>query len=48
MTRDLFVTRLYEADLGEAALADLAHSIRALSRVDGAGRRWSRDHAYLG
>jgi uncharacterized protein (TIGR02466 family) len=48
MTRDLFVTRLYEADLGEAALADLAHSIRALSRDDGAGRRWSRDHAYLG
>lgn len=49
MTRDLFVTRLYEADLGEEALvADLAHSIRSLAVEDEAGRRWSSEHRYAG
>lgn len=48
-TRSLFVTLLYEADLGEdALLADLAHSIRSLADLDQAGRRWSRDKNYGG
>ena len=49
MTRSLFVTKLYEAELGdEALLADLAHSIRTLASDDEAGRRWSREHGYAG
>src|SRR6476661_4415100 len=49
MTRSLFATRLYEADLGDnALLADLAHSIRALAQDDEAGRRWSKEHRYSG
>jgi uncharacterized protein (TIGR02466 family) len=49
MTRSLFVTRLYEADIADAALlADLARSIRSLAADDEAGRRWSRDHHYPG
>jgi len=49
MTRTLFPTRLYEADLGDAALlADLAHSIRTLASDDEAGIRWSREHRYAG
>jgi len=49
MTRDLFVTRLYEAEIGdERLLGELAHSIRAFARDDEAGRRWSRDHRYAG
>jgi uncharacterized protein (TIGR02466 family) len=48
-TRSLFVTRLYEAELGdEALLADLGHSIRALAEDDEAGRRWSKEHRYAG
>ena len=47
--RSLFVTRLYEAELGDdALLGDLAHSIRSLAADDGAGRRWSRDKGYKG
>src|SRR5436190_3732515 len=47
--RSLFVTRLYEADLGhDALLADLAHSIRTLARDDEAGRRWSGENRYAG
>jgi uncharacterized protein (TIGR02466 family) len=49
MPRSLFVTSLYEADLGpERLLADLAHSIRSLGEDDEAGRRWSRDKGYRG
>lgn len=49
MTRDLFVTRLYEAELGNhGLLIDLAHSIRALAVDDEAGRRWSKEHRYPG
>jgi len=49
MTRSLFATQLYEADLGDAALlGDLAHSIRTLANDDEAGRRWSKEHAYAG
>jgi uncharacterized protein (TIGR02466 family) len=49
MTRELFVTRLYEADLAdEALLGELGHSIRSLARDDQAGRRWSRDNLYSG
>ncbi len=47
--RSLFVTQLYEADVADhALLADLAHSIRSLSRDDEAGRRWSSEHRYAG
>jgi uncharacterized protein (TIGR02466 family) len=49
MTRALFATILYEAELGdEALLADLAHSIRALAQDDDAGRRWAKEHRYSG
>lgn len=49
MTRSLFVTKLYEADLGQdALLAELAHSIRSLSMDDRAGVRWSLEHGYSG
>ena len=49
MTRSLFVTKLYEAEIGEEALlADLAYSIRSLAEDDGAGRRWSKEHQYPG
>ena len=48
-SRSLFITQLYEADLGDDALiADLAHSIRTLAQDDEAGRRWSKDHRYAG
>jgi uncharacterized protein (TIGR02466 family) len=49
MSKLLFATPLYEAELGdEALLADLAHSIRAFAADDGAGQRWSREHGYKG
>ena len=49
MTRDLFVTRLYEAEIADDRLLDdLAHSIRALARDDEAGRRWCKQHRYAG
>jgi len=49
MTRRLFVTQLYEAQLGEERLLnELANSIRSLAEDDGAGLRWSRDHHYPG
>jgi uncharacterized protein (TIGR02466 family) len=48
-SRSLFVTQLYEAELGSPALLDeLAHSIRSLAADDQAGRRWSRDKGYKG
>ena len=47
--RSLFVTRLFEAEIGDAAMLDsLAHSIRALAEDDTAGRRWSKEHRYAG
>jgi uncharacterized protein (TIGR02466 family) len=49
MTRSLFVTKLYEAEIGsEADLTALAHSIRNLAEDDEAGVRWSNDHNYPG
>src|SRR5687768_10287571 len=49
MARSLFVTPLYEAEIGDLALlADLTFSIRSLASDDGAGRRWSREHHYPG
>lgn len=49
MTRRLFATMLYEAEIGDAAmLTELAHSIRTLAADDRAGRRWSREHHYGG
>ncbi len=49
MSRNFFVTSLYEAVLGdEQLLPELAHSIRSLAGNDEAGRRWSRDNGYKG
>jgi uncharacterized protein (TIGR02466 family) len=49
MSRTLFVTRLYEANLADPPLlAALAHSIRSLAEDDAAGRRWSREKGYRG
>ena len=49
MSRSLFVTKLYEAELGDdALLAELAHSIRSLAADDVAGQRWSHDKGYKG
>ena len=49
MGRRLFVTQLYEADLGrEDLVGELAHSIRSLADDDEAGRRWSKEHLYPG
>ena len=49
IVRTLFATQLYEAELGDAQLLDqIGRSIRALSRDDEAGRRWSREHGYKG
>ncbi len=49
MIRDLFVTRLYEAELGdEALLGELARSVRSLAADDRAGQRWAREHGYKG
>ena len=49
MTRNLFATQLYEAELGDDALLDeLAHSIHSLASDDSAGRNWSKEHRYAG
>lgn len=49
MGRKLFVTQLYEAEIGdEALLAELAHAIRSLAEDDEAGQRWSKEHRYAG
>ena len=49
MTRSLFVTKLYEAEIGdETLLGELAHSIRSLAEDDAAGQRWSEEHLYAG
>jgi uncharacterized protein (TIGR02466 family) len=47
--RRLFVTHLYEAEMGdERLLGDLARSIRGLAEDDAAGVRWSKEHHYAG
>ena len=49
MSRSLFTTRLYEAQIDDPALLDdLAHSIRTFAEDDQAGRRWSQDKGYTG
>ena len=49
MARNLFVTKLYSAELPQPELlADLARAIRSLAADDLAGRRWSRKHRYSG
>jgi uncharacterized protein (TIGR02466 family) len=49
MTRQLFVTQLYEAEIAdEKPLSDLARSIRGLAADDQAGRGWSKQHRYAG
>ena len=49
MGRRLFVTQLYEAEIGDPSLrAELAHSIRSLAGDDKAGQRWSAEHLYPG
>lgn len=47
--RRLFVTQVYETEIGDPALLrDLAFSVRSLARDDAAGRRWSRERHYPG
>jgi uncharacterized protein (TIGR02466 family) len=47
--RQLFITPLYEAEIGQQKLlADLARSIRSVAGDDNAGRRWSKEHRYPG
>jgi uncharacterized protein (TIGR02466 family) len=49
MTRRLFITQLYESELGdEQLLSDLARSIRSFAEDDEAGRGWSKQHRYSG
>jgi len=49
MTRSLFPTQLYDAEIGDQRLlGELAHSIRSLAQDDAAGIRWSREHRYAG
>jgi uncharacterized protein (TIGR02466 family) len=49
MVRNLFVTKLYQAELGDhVLLGELAHLIRTLAQEDTAGRRWSKQHRYAG
>lgn len=47
--RSLFVTRLYEAIIGDDALvAELEQSVRILAAEDRAGQGWSKAHGYRG
>jgi uncharacterized protein (TIGR02466 family) len=47
--RSLFVTTLYEVELGDEELRhELSGSIHALASDDAAGRRWSKEHRYAG
>jgi uncharacterized protein (TIGR02466 family) len=49
MTHSLFVTKLYEEEIGsDALLSELTGSIRAFARDDQAGRDWSKGHRYAG
>jgi uncharacterized protein (TIGR02466 family) len=49
MSRTLFATNLYDADIGDKSLLEeLARSIRALADEDTAGQRWSKEHSYAG
>ena len=48
LIRKLFPTLLYEAEVDEDLLPDLARSIRVFATEDEAGRRWSREHRYSG
>jgi uncharacterized protein (TIGR02466 family) len=49
-TRALFVTRLYEAELGgpEGLNAELGEACRMLAAEDRAGQAWSKEHGYRG
>ena len=48
-SRNLFVTSLYEAEIGDPdLLGELGHSIRSLAADDRAGIGWSREHGYQG
>ena len=48
-SRPLFVTNLYQTEIGDSGLlSELGHSIRTLSVDDRAGLGWSRDHHYPG
>ena len=48
MSRSLFVTKLYEAQIADDLLDELAHSIRSLADGDEAGQRWCQEHRYAG
>ena len=49
-TRSLFITRLYEAELGgpEGLNAELEDACRMLEAEDRAGQAWAKEHAYKG
>jgi uncharacterized protein (TIGR02466 family) len=47
--RHLFTTPVYQGQCDDAALiAALGHMARTFAVDDGAGRKWSKDHAYRG
>jgi uncharacterized protein (TIGR02466 family) len=49
MLSNLFVTKLYSADIDATALIErLSRSVRTLAADDRAGRSWSKDHGYAG
>ena len=48
LTRRLFPTLLYEAEIDGALLSDLARSIRSIASDDRVGQRWSKQHRYPG
>jgi uncharacterized protein (TIGR02466 family) len=45
---NLFVTRIYRAELGRTLNADLAKTCLAIAAEDRAGQRWAREHNYEG
>jgi uncharacterized protein (TIGR02466 family) len=47
-TENLFVTKLYRAELGPRLNAELAATCLAIAAEDRAGQRWARQHGYEG
>lgn len=45
---NLFVTKLYRAELGTQLNATLAQTCTAIAAEDRAGQRWAREHGYEG
>jgi uncharacterized protein (TIGR02466 family) len=47
-TENLFVTKLYRAELERTLNPDLAKTCLAIAAEDRAGQRWAREHSYEG